>query len=179
MAKYYQGWAKGFKKSPRAQAGEWYDSGWELQYMRELELDPMVKQWTRHHGLRIPYRKWWGGKGYYEPDFLVKIEGGQKELREVKGTHLLLDLNTKHKFQAGEAFCRQRDMVFKVITKTHVDPSDWSIGQGMQVEDRASKDSFRQSQAGEALKGERDLSGVYQALIWVALLLLVLYLLMR
>ncbi|TAJ91175.1 hypothetical protein EPO44_14660, partial [bacterium] len=86
MAKYHQGWAKGFKKTPRVQEGEWYDSGWELQYMRELELDPMVKSWTRHHGLRIPYRKWWGSNGYYEPDFLIEIEGGQKEIREVKGT---------------------------------------------------------------------------------------------
>src|SRR3989338_5148083 len=86
--------SKGFKKSPRGQDGEWYDSGWELQYMRELELDPMVRRWTRHHGLRIPYRKWWGSNGYYEPDFLVEIQGGQKEIREVKGTHLRSEEHT-------------------------------------------------------------------------------------
>lgn len=179
MAKYRQGWAKGFKKSQRAQKGEWYDSGWELQYMRELELDPMVKRWTRQHDLRIPYRKWWGGKGYYEPDFLVEIQGGQKEIREVKGTHLLTDLNTKRKFQAGEVFCRQRSMVFKVVTKTQVDPLDWSLRQDVKVEDAGSGGSFTRSQTGKPLKEKAALPGVYQALIWVALFFLVLYILIR
>jgi hypothetical protein len=177
VTKYKQGWAKGFKKSPRAQEGEWYDSGWEVQYMQELELDPMAKRWTRHHGLRIRYRKWWGGQGYFEPDFLVEIEGGEKEIREVKGTHLLTDLNTKRKFQAGEAFCRQRGMVFKVVTKTHVDPSDWSLRQGVKVEESRG-DTLKQSPTEEPLKAKWDFSGVYQALIWVALFLLVLYMLM-
>lgn len=179
MAKYRQGWAKGFKKSPRAQKGEWYDSGWELQYMRELELDPMVKRWTHHHDLRIPYRKWWGGKGYYEPDFLVEIQGGQKEIREVKGTHLLTDLNTKRKFQAGEAFCRQRDMVFKVVTKTQVDPSDWSLPQHVKVEDSSGGGSIVRPQMGEPLKKAGNSSSVYQALFWIALFLVILYMVMR
>ena len=179
MAKYHQGWAKGFKKSPRGQDGEWFDSGWELQYMRELELDPMVKRWTRHHGLRIPYRKWWGSNGYYEPDFLVEIQGGQKEIREVKGTHLLADLNTRRKFQAGEAFCRQRDMVFKVVTKTQVDPSDWSLSQEVKVEDTGSRGSFTRPEPGKPMAEKAAIPGIYQALIWVALFLLVLYILMR
>lgn len=178
MAKYYQGWARGFKKSPRAQEGEWYDSGWELQYMQELELDPIVKRWTRHHGLRIPYRKWWGGQGYFEPDFLVEIEGGEKEIREVKGTHLLTDLNTRRKFQAGEAFCRQRNIVFKVVTKTQVDPSDWGLGQSVKVEESRG-DSLKQPRTEEVLKAKENFSRVYQALIWIALFLLVLYMLMR
>lgn len=179
MAKYHQGWAKGFKKSLRGQEGEWYDSGWELQYMRELEVDPLIKRWTRHHGLRIPYRKWWGGKGYYEPDFLIEIEGGQKEIREVKGTHLLADLNTKRKFQAGETFCRQRDMVFKVITKTQVDPSDWSVGPDVKVEEGSRGGSITRSQVRGSLKRGVDFSGSYAALFWGALVLLILYLLMR
>lgn len=179
MVKYNRGWAKGLKKSPRAQEGERYDSGWELQYMRELELDPMVKRWTRHHDLRIPYRKWWGGKGYYEPDFLVEIQGGQKEIREVKGTHLLTDLNTKRKFQAGEAFCRQRDMVFKVVTKTQVDPSDWSLPQDVKVEEGSSRGSVIRPQMGEPLKKTGYFASIYQALFWIALSLVILYMLMR
>lgn len=177
MAKYRQGWAKGFKKSPRAQEGEWYDSGWELQYMRELELDPMVKRWTRHHDLRIPYRKWWGGKGYYEPDFLVEIEGGETEIREVKGTHLLMDLNTNKKFQAGEVFCRQRNMVFKVVTKTHVDPSQWAVGQIKKAENKAGNGSFRRSEVGEQSKRGGDFSQAYSVLFWAVLFLVILYLL--
>jgi len=103
--------------------------------MDELERDPMVTRWTRHHGLRISYRKWWGGRGRYEPDFLVELVGGGKELREVKGDHLLSDLNTVRKLRSGDGFCRERGMVFRVITKSAVDPENWSIKDRVVVED--------------------------------------------
>ncbi|MDI6774625.1 MAG: hypothetical protein QME60_04415 [Verrucomicrobiota bacterium] len=105
MGHYHQGWSKGWKKSTRGAAGEWFDSHWEVQHMNELDRDPMVLRWTRHHNLQIPYRKWWGGQGRYEPDFLVEIAGGEKEIREVKGEHLFRDANTARKLMAGEAFC--------------------------------------------------------------------------
>jgi hypothetical protein len=103
--------------------------------MEELERDPMVARWTRHHGLRIPYRKWWGGQGYYEPDFLVEIVGGLKELREVKGEHLFADANTARKLRAGDGFCRGRGMVFRVVTKSGVNPETWSPPPQVAVED--------------------------------------------
>jgi len=93
--------------------------------MDELERDPLVVRWTRHHGLRIPYQKRFGSRGHYEPDFLVELAGGDKELREVKGEHLLGDNNTQKKLRAGDEFCRQRGMKFKVVTKSAVDPSMW------------------------------------------------------
>jgi hypothetical protein len=127
MPAYRHGWSRGWKKSSRGEAREWYDSSWELQYMLELERDPLVGRWTRHHGLRIPYRKWWGGSGHYEPDFLVELVDGCKELREVKGEHLFSDGNTTRKLRAGEAFCRQRGMTFRVVTKSKVDPAAWAL----------------------------------------------------
>jgi hypothetical protein len=93
--------------------------------MDELERDPLVVRWTRHHGVRIPYQKRFGSRGHYEPDFLVELAGGDKELREVKGEHLLGDNNTQKKLRAGDEFCRQRGMKFKVVTKSAVDPSMW------------------------------------------------------
>ena len=93
--------------------------------MDELERDTIIVKWTRHHGLRIPYRKWWGGVGHYEPDFLVELVGGTKELREIKGDYFLSAPDTTRKFRAGEDFCRRRGMAFKVVTKTAVDPSNW------------------------------------------------------
>jgi len=126
MARYHQGWSKGWKKSTRRAAGEWFDSSWELQYMDELDRDPMVLRWTRHHGLRIPYRKWWGGSGRYEPDFLVEIADGDKEIREVKGEHLFKEPNTTRKLRAGDAFCRRRGMKFRVVTKSFVNPELWT-----------------------------------------------------
>jgi hypothetical protein len=133
MTRYRHGWSQGWRKSTRGQSGEWYDSSWELQYMAELDRDPMVFRWTRHHGLRIPYRKWWGGSGRYEPDFLVELAGDVKELREVKGEHLLGDPNTARKLRAGEEFCRRRGMTFRVVTKSLVDPDMWAPGTGVEL----------------------------------------------
>lgn len=127
MPRYHHGWSRGWKRSLRGESGEWYDSSWELQYMLELELDSIIRNWTRHHGLRIAYKKWWGSSGRYEPDFLVELVDGSKELREIKGEHLFTDLNTARKLKAGEAFCRAHSMKFRVVTKTKVDPGTWSL----------------------------------------------------
>jgi hypothetical protein len=124
MARYRRGWSTGWRKSTSG-GREWYDSSWELQYMDELDRDALVARWTRHHGLRIPYRKWLGTQGHYEPDFLVELVDGDKELREVKGDHLFADRNTKLKLKAGDEFCRRRSMRFKVITKGSVNPETW------------------------------------------------------
>jgi len=134
MGRYHQGWSRGWKKSARGRAGEWFDSSWEVQYMSELDRDPLVEKWTRHHGVHIPYRKWWGGQGRYEPDFLVELAGGDKEIREVKGEHLFRDANTAQKLRAGDAFCRQRGMKFRVVTKSFVDPGLWSPENHLRIE---------------------------------------------
>ena len=101
--------------------------------MDELERDPLIRRWTRHHGLRVPYRKWWGGRGYYEPDFLVELVDGSKELREVKGEHLFADMNTARKLRAGGQFCHERGMAFRVVTKGAVDPGSWGPIEGITV----------------------------------------------
>ena len=144
MARYRRGWSRGWRKSPRGTTGEWFDSSWELQYMDELERDSMVVRWTRHHGLRIPYRKWWGAPGRYEPDFLVELVGGDKELREIKGEHLFRDENTARKLRAGDSFCRDRGMAFRVVTKSAVDPEAWSPVAPVAVEEapRSSRSPF-------------------------------------
>jgi len=133
MSRYRQGWSRGWKKSPRGKTGERFDSSWELQYMDELDRDPLVARWTRHHSLRIPYRKWWGGRGHYEPDFMAELVDGTKELREVKGGHLFADMNTARKLRAGDQFCRERGMTFRVVTKGTVDPESWSPMEGVTV----------------------------------------------
>lgn len=124
MAHYRRGWSTGWRKSTH-NGREWYDSSWELQYMDELDRDALVSRWTRHHGLRVPYRKTSGARGMYEPDFLVELVDGAKELREVKGEHLFADGNTELKLRAGDAFCRSRGMKYRVVTKSYVDPAVW------------------------------------------------------
>jgi len=102
--------------------------------MDELDRDPIILKWTRHHDLKIPYRKWWGGRGRYEPDFLIELFGGGREIREVKGDHLFGDKNTSRKLKAGEAYCREQGWKFRVITKAKVSPEIWSLDSSITIE---------------------------------------------
>lgn len=135
MARYHRGWSSGWRKSLSAGGREWYDSSWELQYMDELDRDALVTRWTRHHGLGVPYRKTFGRRGMYEPDFLVELVDGAKELREVKGEHLFSDANTALKLRAGDEFCRRRGMKYRVITKSPVSPDAWTPSTWVATED--------------------------------------------
>src|SRR3989337_4557064 len=102
------------KKNP--DGWESYDSALEREYMVELERDPAVKNWTKKHGIKIPY-KFFGFTRHYWPDFLVEYHDGSKELHETKGLPLLLWLSTKLKGQSAEEFCRANGLKYKLITK--------------------------------------------------------------
>lgn len=105
----------GLKRCTRT--SEPYDSAWERDYMALLESDKTIRRWERCRSLRIPYIKADGKRGHYNPDFIVERKDGPKELHEVKGGHLLTNDETKRKLAAGQAFCRQRGTIFKVITR--------------------------------------------------------------
>jgi len=105
----------GLKRCTRT--SEPYDSAWERDYMTLLEGDNTIKRWERCRSLRIPYIKADGKRGHYNPDFIVERKDGPKKLHEVKGGHLLTNDETKRKLAAGQAFCSQRGMIFKVITR--------------------------------------------------------------
>ncbi len=105
----------GLKRCTRT--SEPYDSAWERDYMALLESDNTIRRWERCRSLRIPYIKADGKRGHYNPDFVVERKDGPRELHEVKGGHLLTNDETKRKLAAGQAFCRQRGMIFKVITR--------------------------------------------------------------
>ena len=105
----------GLKRCTRT--SEPYDSAWERDYMTLLEGDNTIKRWERCRSLRIPYIKANGKRSNYNPDFIVERKDGPKKLHEVKGGHLLTNDETKRKLAAGQAFCSQRGMIFKVITR--------------------------------------------------------------
>jgi hypothetical protein len=104
-----------FEAEKSAWSFESYDSGWEREYMEELESDPAVVAWTKRHDIRIPYEAANGKRRVFVPDFLVKLQSETLELRETKGGHLLEE--SKLKFAAARAFCAARSMQFVVITK--------------------------------------------------------------
>ena len=94
---------------------EVYDSSWEEEYMEDLEKDNSIKKWTKNHGLRIPYRNDIGKVSYYIPDFLIELKDGKKEIREIKGGHLMKTKDTSKKVDAAREWCRIRGMNFKII----------------------------------------------------------------
>lgn len=102
------------KKSPYS--FEYYDSSWELEYMKELESDENVLKWTKNHGIVIPYWDEDAKLRGYKPDFLVQTKNGI-EIREIKGGHLLKTQQFKRKISAAEEWCKARKMKFIIISK--------------------------------------------------------------
>ncbi len=109
-----RGSLSGLKRSPLGK--EDYDSILERDYMIELEHDPAVKEWTKKHGVIIPYL-FLGFPRRYFPDFLITNKDGSKELHETKGLPLLFWLSTKLKRESAEEFCRKLGWKYKLLTK--------------------------------------------------------------
>lgn len=85
--------------------------------MEMLEADPLVRRWTKRHGLEIPYLGTDGRTHRFRPDYLVELVDGNRQLREVKGTHLLKTPETLLKFEAAEAWCAKHNLQFIVVGK--------------------------------------------------------------
>lgn len=108
-----RGTLSNLRRSPHGT--ETYDSLLERDYMIELEHDPAVRQWTKKHGIEIPYTFGWLRR--YMPDFLVTYKDGTKELHETKGLPLLFWISTKLKRQSAEAYCEARGWKYKLVTR--------------------------------------------------------------
>ena len=95
---------------------EYYDSSWELDYMKDLEADENVLKWTKNHGIIIPYWDPDGKLRGFKPDFLVQMKESI-EIREIKGGHLLKTDQFKRKISAAEEWCKARKMRFRIISR--------------------------------------------------------------
>jgi hypothetical protein len=109
-----RGTLSGLRRSPLGT--EKYDSHLERDYMIELEHDPAVREWTKEHGIVIPYRLL-GFPHNYHPDFLITYNNGTKQLHETKGLPLMFWLSTKVKRTSAEAYCSEQGWKYKMITK--------------------------------------------------------------
>ena len=116
-----QGHLDNLKKSPYSI--EWWDSKWELEYMKELESDKLdgafTIKWTKNHGIMIDYFTENKVHKTYKPDFLVETTDTEKpiQLVEMKGTHLIKNPDTKRKIDAGRKWCDARGMKYRIISK--------------------------------------------------------------
>lgn len=96
---------------------ERFDSSWERDYMKRLERDKTVIKWTKNHGITIQYVTEAGNIRGYRPDFLLERNDGTIELHEIKGGHYLNNPDTMRKHEAAKNWCRERKMMFMVVTK--------------------------------------------------------------
>lgn len=110
-----KGKLSGLKKNTEGTA--LYDSLLERDYIIELEQDPAIKNWTKGHGIRIPYTVLGLFTRHYVPDFLVEYNDGTKEIHEGKGLPLLFWDSTKAKRIAAQEWCKKNGMRYKIITQ--------------------------------------------------------------
>ena len=103
----------GLKRNPKGEST--YDSLLERDYMLELEHVGGIKEWTKDHGIRIPYRMFGILPHKYLPDFLVTYESGAKEIHETKGAGFLSWLSTHAKRLAGDQWCKDHGMIYRFI----------------------------------------------------------------
>jgi hypothetical protein len=99
---------RGWHESPTA-GRQWFQSGWEHERM--VVLDTAGVDWSKAHGIRIPYRDQGGRLRYYVPDFLIHFED-RTWLEEVKG---MRGLNFNLKTTAAEAHCLSRGWGFYLL----------------------------------------------------------------
>lgn len=115
------------KRAPR------YRSSWEFNFMSFCDNNPSVLQWNSE-GIQIPYfNPVLGKQTIYVPDFLiVYVDANKKqhvELIEIKPSTQVTMESAKSprdklsvainlaKWAAADAFCKARNMRFRVVTE--------------------------------------------------------------
>lgn len=114
-----------------------YRSSWEFTFMKFCDEHPSVEKWASE-SIKIPYRNPLSGKyTIYVPDFFVAYadRNGKKrvELIEVKPANQTLKEKTgrsranqlhwivnQAKWEAANAWCKQKGIFFRVITETDI-----------------------------------------------------------
>ena len=93
------------------------DSLAERYRMVLLDNDPVVKRWTKKHGIRVPYL--FQEKSHYcVPDFLIELTDGTIMVEEIKGRITQKELTKK---KAIENYCIEFGYKFNFITTKVLD----------------------------------------------------------
>lgn len=114
-------WCKqGWHWSPKIQREVFYRSGYERQYMEQLDADESVA-WYEYEprSVRITY-EFEGAKKIYKPDFLVQYVDGTKRLVELKSTWTITFERSRAKLEALRSLsrCHQLPMPIDIIIGT-------------------------------------------------------------
>ena len=92
------------------------DSTLEKFRMMQLDNDPNVRNWTKQHGIKIPY-VFDGSVKHYVPDFLIITITDEKILEEVKG----YDVKAREKLEALLKYCAENDLIARWVTQTELE----------------------------------------------------------
>lgn len=92
---------------------EYYESSYELRRFQALDKDPKIREWTKAHDLKLPYRLYRRRKNYI-PDILVKYEDGTVFLEEVKG-YIFRPREFLKKRQAAKLFCARKGWKYRTV----------------------------------------------------------------
>lgn len=76
-------------------------------------MSPLVKDWTKKHGLKLPYRHR-NRKKRYIPDILVVYHDGRTYLEEVKG-FIYAPAKFVKKNGIAKAYCNLRGWTYRLI----------------------------------------------------------------
>ena len=88
-----------------------YDSGWEL--IRFKELDSTHLNWSKSHGIIIPYTDPEGNPRNYYPDLLITdLSTNHTWIEEIKGHETELD---RAKYKAATEFAKDLGIEYKVL----------------------------------------------------------------
>jgi hypothetical protein len=109
-------------RSTKTGKSEFAESSYELRRFRALDASPLVKYWTKSHGLKLRYRLY-GKKRRYWPDILVFYHDGRVFLEEVKG-HIFRQREFVKKKWAAQAYCGARRWRYRLIFEEDLERVD-------------------------------------------------------
>lgn len=98
-----------------------YRSGWELVYMKHLDVTDEVTSWS-YETIIIPYvsNVKTGKMRKYYPDFHVRLKDKFDILVEIKPKKRVSQVRVQKKLKAAEEWCRAHDFTFSVITEVEL-----------------------------------------------------------
>ena len=104
---------RGKYKNRKRNQYEYYASGFERDFMKQLDADDDVVDWTNKHGIIIEYKINDKVRRYF-PDIFVEYKTGEKKLIETKGRIYDIDV-VLAKIDAAEKWCDNNGMVYDII----------------------------------------------------------------
>jgi hypothetical protein len=116
-----RGYKRGEYTSMRSGLVFKYRSGWELAYMRYLDLNEDVFAWS-YESVVIPYvSNLRSGKlRKYYPDFQVHWVNKPNELIEIKPAKRVSQVKVQKKLKAAEGWCREHGFTLVVLTEVEL-----------------------------------------------------------